>query len=128
MPSLAHSPCSALKGGLKAAYSVVTQLIPSLSYVAESYLETPEGRAEAERAKREGSRAYMRAKDVVLRPGVAGGLAGLSKLPFCNCTTLMLILYSQSTSVSLEPSDTLDIRTGTGHGTSEPVVTLLAVS
>jgi len=49
-------------------------------YVAESYLETPEGRAEAERAKREGSHAYNRAKEVVLRPGVAGGLAGVVNL------------------------------------------------
>lgn len=47
-----------------------------LRYVTESYLNTPEGRAEAERAKREGSRAYMQAKEVVLRPGVFGGLAG----------------------------------------------------
>jgi len=49
----------------------------TLSYVTESYLSTPEGREEAERAKREGSRAYLQAKEVVLRPGVAGGLAGV---------------------------------------------------
>ena len=48
----------------------------NFSYVTESYINTPEGRAEAERAKREGSRAYLQAKEIVLRPGVAGGLAG----------------------------------------------------
>merc|ERR1712232_27092 len=49
-------------------------------YLAESYLSTPEGREEAERAKREGSRAYLQAKEVILRPGVAGGLAGFFNL------------------------------------------------
>ncbi|KAL1410021.1 hypothetical protein Q8F55_004023 [Vanrija albida] len=49
-------------------------------YVAESYLETPEGRAEAERAKKEGSKAYLHAKEVILRPNVAGGLAGVFNL------------------------------------------------
>ncbi|ORX41014.1 hypothetical protein BD324DRAFT_647914 [Kockovaella imperatae] len=49
-------------------------------YVADSYLDTAEGRAEAERAKREGSRAYLRAKEVILRPGVFGGLAGILNL------------------------------------------------
>lgn len=44
--------------------------------VTESYLDTPEGQAEYERAKREGSRAYIQAKEVILRPGVAGGLLG----------------------------------------------------
>jgi len=45
-------------------------------YVAESYLSTPEGKQEAERAKREGSKFYMQTKEVVLRPQVAGGLVG----------------------------------------------------
>ncbi|WVF68221.1 hypothetical protein IAT40_002986 [Kwoniella sp. CBS 6097] len=45
-------------------------------YVAESYLQTPEGRQEAERAKAEGSKAYLQAKEVILRPQVAGGLVG----------------------------------------------------
>lgn len=45
--------------------------------LTESYLETPEGQAEYERAKREGSHAYVQAKEVILRPGVAGGLVGL---------------------------------------------------
>ncbi|KAL7422874.1 hypothetical protein Q5752_002171 [Cryptotrichosporon argae] len=45
-------------------------------YLAESYLSTPEGKQEAERAKNEGSKLYLQAKEIVLRPGVAGGLAG----------------------------------------------------
>jgi hypothetical protein len=55
---------------------------PNPSFVTESYLNTPEGREEAERAKREGSRAYLQAKEVVLRPGVAGGLAGFGKFNY----------------------------------------------
>lgn len=49
------------------------------SYVAESYLSTDEGKAEAERAKREGSKLYLEAKERVLRPKVAGGLAGFGR-------------------------------------------------
>jgi len=49
-------------------------------YVAESYLSTPEGKQEAERAKREGSKFYMQTKEVVLRPQVAGGLVGAFNL------------------------------------------------
>ncbi|WVQ85945.1 hypothetical protein IAT38_008113 [Cryptococcus sp. DSM 104549] len=45
-------------------------------YVAESYLETPEGKQEAQRAKEEGSKLYLHAKEVILRPQVAGGLVG----------------------------------------------------
>jgi len=45
-------------------------------YVADSYLQTPEGKEESERAKREGSKFYLQAKEVVLRPQVAGGLVG----------------------------------------------------
>lgn len=48
-------------------------------YLAESYLETEEGRAEAERAKREGSRLYLEAKRRILRPDVAGGIMGLGE-------------------------------------------------
>ncbi|KAK4688609.1 hypothetical protein P7C73_g1505, partial [Tremellales sp. Uapishka_1] len=45
-------------------------------YVADSYLSTPEGRQEAERAKKEGSKFWLQTKETVLRPGVAGGLVG----------------------------------------------------
>ncbi|ODN82896.1 hypothetical protein L202_01153 [Cryptococcus amylolentus CBS 6039] len=45
-------------------------------YLADSYLSTPEGQAEADRAKAEGSKLYLHAKEVILRPQVAGGLVG----------------------------------------------------
>ena len=48
-------------------------------YVAESYLQTDEGKAEAQRAKQEGSRLYLEAKERILRPQVAGGLVGAGK-------------------------------------------------
>ncbi|BEI81427.1 hypothetical protein CcaverHIS002_0205870 [Cutaneotrichosporon cavernicola] len=46
-------------------------------FLADSYLDTPDGQAEAERAKREGSRLYLQTKEVILRPNVAGGLVGI---------------------------------------------------
>ncbi|ORY20876.1 hypothetical protein BCR39DRAFT_554668 [Naematelia encephala] len=51
-------------------------LFSAEGYVTESYLQTPEGQQEAERAKKEGSKAYLQAKEVILRPQVAGGLVG----------------------------------------------------
>lgn len=55
-------------------------LFTAEGYVADSYLNTEEGRAEAERAKREGSKFYLEAKERILRPGVFGGLAGALNL------------------------------------------------
>lgn len=45
--------------------------------VAESYLQTPEGQREKARAQEEGSALYRQTKELVLRPGVFGGLLGL---------------------------------------------------
>jgi len=49
-------------------------------YVTESYLQTPEGKQEAERAKNEGSKFYLEAKERILRPQVASGLVGALNL------------------------------------------------
>ncbi|KAG6868927.1 hypothetical protein C0993_007701 [Termitomyces sp. T159_Od127] len=46
-------------------------------YAAEKYRQTPQGQAEARRAKREGALIYKNLKEGILRPGVLGGLAGL---------------------------------------------------
>ena len=48
-------------------------------YAAESYARTPEGRAEKQKAKERGSSIYHHTKEVVLRPGVLGGLVGIGK-------------------------------------------------
>ena len=61
---------------LRGMSSFLTETRSNGRYVTESYLQTPEGREEAERAKREGSKAYLQAKEIILRPGVFGGLAG----------------------------------------------------
>lgn len=47
--------------------------------MTDSYLSTPEGKQEAERAKKEGSKFYKQSREVVLRPQVAGGLVGAGK-------------------------------------------------
>ncbi|WWC65052.1 uncharacterized protein I303_107666 [Kwoniella dejecticola CBS 10117] len=62
-----------LVGGVVAG---IATLFAGEGYLAESYLQTPEGKQEAERAKAEGSKFYLQAKEVILRPQVAGGLAG----------------------------------------------------
>ncbi|PAV24108.1 40S ribosomal S18-coprinopsis cinerea [Pyrrhoderma noxium] len=46
-------------------------------YAAERYAQTPQGKEERKRAKEEGSKIYKHAREVVLRPGVLGGLVGL---------------------------------------------------
>jgi hypothetical protein len=45
--------------------------------VAESYLQTPEGQREKERAEQEGSKLFRQTKEIVLRPGVFGGILGV---------------------------------------------------
>lgn len=46
-------------------------------YAAEKYSQTPAGKEEARRAKEEGAALYKHAHEIVLRPGVLGGLVGL---------------------------------------------------
>lgn len=55
-------------------------------YAAEKYLETPAGREEERKAREEGALLYRKAREIVLHPGVLGGMVGLCKslsiLPF----------------------------------------------
>jgi len=44
--------------------------------LADAYLSTEEGQAELRRAEQEGSVLYRHTKEIVLRPGVFGGLLG----------------------------------------------------
>jgi hypothetical protein len=119
VPLLVLWPCSVQKGKFRLDLPGTSAYI---SYVADSYLSTPEGQAEAERAKREGSRAYMQAKEVILRPKVAGGVVGAGMLQQASPRFLRCVDQSdlQSTSQSLVPSVTSPTRTGTDHGTTEP--------
>lgn len=48
-------------------------------YAAEKYRRTPRGREEERRAKEQGASLYKEVRKVVLRPGVLGGLVGLSE-------------------------------------------------
>lgn len=65
------------------------------SIVAEQYSTTPEGQAEVERAKREGSKFYGAAKENILRPGVAGGLLGVCELELSIFSTSPRVLLSR---------------------------------
>ncbi|CAE6428136.1 hypothetical protein ACGC1H_000715 [Rhizoctonia solani] len=48
--------------------------------LADAYVKTPAGQKEKERAKKEGAALYRHTREVVLRPGVLGGLIGLLNL------------------------------------------------
>lgn len=63
-----------------AAVAGVLALFGAETVVAEQFATTPEGKQELERAKREGSHLYLRAKEIILRPGVAGGMLGALNL------------------------------------------------
>jgi len=52
-------------------------LLAAEGALTEAYLETPEGQQEKQRAQEEGAAIYRQTKEVVLRPGVFGGLLGL---------------------------------------------------
>ncbi|KAG8806470.1 hypothetical protein FRC17_004972 [Serendipita sp. 399] len=45
--------------------------------LTESYLQTPEGQREKERVEAEGSALYRQTREIVLRPGVFGGILGV---------------------------------------------------
>ena len=89
----------------------------SVSYVTDSYLSTPEGKQEAQRAKKEGSQLYLQAKEVVLRPGVAGGLLGAGLSIVFRVSHLLNRGHLQSTLPSSGLLDTLATRNGTSAGT-----------
>ncbi|KAG8905894.1 hypothetical protein FRB99_008035 [Tulasnella sp. 403] len=46
-------------------------------YIAEAYRNTAAGQEEERKAREEGATIYKRTKDIVLRPGVLGGLVGV---------------------------------------------------
>lgn len=48
--------------------------------LADAYVKTDAGKKEKERAKKEGAALYRQAREVVLRPGVLGGLVGVLNL------------------------------------------------
>lgn len=60
-----------------AAVASTLSLFATEGVVAERYSTTPEGRVELARAKYEGSKAYIHAREIVLRPQVAGGALGV---------------------------------------------------
>lgn len=52
----------------------------SEGYIADAYANTEQGRVEAHRAREEGAYLYRQAKQVVLRPGILGGIVGIFNL------------------------------------------------
>lgn len=65
---------------LSSAAAGALLLFGAEGYAAERYRETPAGREEERRARKEGAVLYRHAREAVLRPGVLGGLLG-----FCEC-------------------------------------------
>jgi hypothetical protein len=67
--------------------------------VAEQFAQTPEGKEEIARAKQEGSKFYVNARELILRPGVAGGLLGAVNVAVLSAGESGL--FSSTTSVPL---------------------------
>lgn len=63
-------------GGTAAA---ALALVSAEGVLADAYLSTDEGQAELRRAEQEGSILYRHTKEILLRPGVFGGLIGAGK-------------------------------------------------
>jgi hypothetical protein len=61
-------------------------------YGAAQYRDTPQGREEERRAREEGALVYRQAREVVLRPGVLGGLVGLGVCPSGFASTCLTAL------------------------------------
>lgn len=65
-------------GFIFSAVATALGLLAVEGYAAERYRQTPRGRAEERRAKEEGAYLYAKAREVILRPGVLGGLVGVA--------------------------------------------------
>ena len=77
-PALRHDTRRLVSGAAAAL-----ALFGAEGYAAESYLATPEGREEERKARREGAALYRHAREVVLRPGVLGGILGFRASLYC---------------------------------------------
>lgn len=64
--------------GITAAAAIA--LLGAEGALADAYIKTPAGQEEKERAKKEGAALYRHSREVVLRPGVLGGLVGALNL------------------------------------------------
>ncbi|CCO26396.1 hypothetical protein RSOLAG1IB_03573 [Rhizoctonia solani AG-1 IB] len=64
--------------GITAAAAVA--LLGAEGALADAYVKTPSGQKEKERTKKEGAALYRHSREVVLRPGVLGGLVGALNL------------------------------------------------
>ncbi|KAI0691777.1 hypothetical protein BC835DRAFT_1359898 [Cytidiella melzeri] len=62
---------------LASAAAAAFTILSAEGYAAEKYRETPAGRDEEIRARKEGAALYRIAKENILRPGVLGGLVGV---------------------------------------------------
>lgn len=56
-------------------------LLTAEGFLAEKYRKTPRGQDEERRAKEEGTLIYKHLREIILRPGVLGGLLGLGTFP-----------------------------------------------
>ncbi|CAE6436746.1 unnamed protein product [Rhizoctonia solani] len=64
--------------GITAAAAIA--LLGAEGALADAYVKTPSGQKEKERAKKEGAALYRHSREIVLRPGVLGGLVGALNL------------------------------------------------
>lgn len=73
-----------LRRNASAISSAVAASIALLSlegFAAEHYRKTPQGRKEERKAKKEHALIYRHLHEQIMRPGVLGGLLGLSRFP-----------------------------------------------
>lgn len=64
---------------LASAATAALTILGAEGYAAEKYRQTPAGREEERRAKKEGAALYRHAREHILRPGVLGGLVGVGE-------------------------------------------------
>jgi len=61
---------------ISSAVGVALLILGSEGILAEAYGQTEQGRVEAQRAREEGDYLYRRTREIVLRPGILGGIVG----------------------------------------------------
>ncbi|KAG6820995.1 hypothetical protein H0H93_008624 [Arthromyces matolae] len=68
------------RGAVSSTFAAALALLSVEGYAAERYRKTPRGQAEEKRAREEGTLVYKHIREHLVRPGVLGGIIGLSVL------------------------------------------------
>lgn len=85
---------------ISSALAATVALISIEGFAAEKYIQTTRGQEEERRAKKEGALIFRHAHEQIMRPGVLGGVVGISEY----CARLCYFTRVNAVHQSIQPS------------------------